>query len=46
MSEFKFACPVCGQHITCDAAAAGSQMNCPTCFRKIVVPRAPESGGG
>lgn len=44
MSEFKFACPVCGQHITCDSAVGGSQMECPTCFRKIVVPHAPKHG--
>jgi hypothetical protein len=43
MSEFKFACPVCGQHITADSSAAGSQLDCPTCFRKIVVPQAPLS---
>lgn len=41
MSEFKFACPVCGQHITCDSAISGSQMECPTCYRKLVVPQAP-----
>ncbi len=45
MSEFKFACPVCGQHITADSNAAGSQLECPTCFRKIVVPQAPSSAG-
>src|SRR5881296_3042006 len=38
MSEFKFACPVCGQHITADSKAAGTQLECPTCYRKIVVP--------
>ena len=41
MSEFKFACPVCGQHITADAASSGGQVECPTCFRKIVIPQAP-----
>jgi len=40
MSEFKFACPVCGQHITCDSASSGTQMDCPTCFRKLIVPQA------
>lgn len=40
MSEFKFACPVCGQHITADSSASGSQLDCPTCFRKIIVPQA------
>jgi hypothetical protein len=44
MSEFKFACPVCGQHITSDSSASGTQLECPTCFQKIVVPQAPESG--
>lgn len=43
MSEFKFACPVCGQHITADARASGTQLECPTCFQKIVVPQAPAS---
>ena len=43
MSEFKYACPVCGQHISCDSSQAGSQMECPTCFQKITVPQAPQS---
>ncbi len=43
MSEFKFACPVCGQHITADPRASGTELACPTCFRKIVVPQAPAS---
>ena len=41
MSEFKYACPVCGQHIKCDSSQSGSQMVCPTCFQKIIVPQAP-----
>ncbi len=44
MSEFKFACPVCGQHITADSAGSGTRINCPTCFRKIIVPQAPAAG--
>ena len=44
MSDFKFACPICGQHITCDSASGGSHMDCPTCFRKLVVPQAPVPG--
>ncbi len=44
MSEFKFACPVCGQHITCDSRSSGTQMECPTCFRKLVVPRITTAG--
>jgi DNA-directed RNA polymerase subunit RPC12/RpoP len=43
MSEFKFACPVCGQHLTADSSTSGGQIECPTCFRKIVVPQAPKS---
>src|SRR5437867_1933782 len=43
MSEFKFACPVCGQHITADSSNSGGQIECPTCFQKIVVPQAPSS---
>ena len=45
MSEFKFACPVCGQHITADSSTSGGQIECPTCFQKIVVPQAPASAG-
>ena len=43
MSEFKYACPVCGQHIKCDSSQAGTVMDCPTCFQKITVPQAPSS---
>jgi hypothetical protein len=41
MSEFKYACPVCGQHIKCDSSQAGTVMTCPTCFQQITVPSAP-----
>jgi len=41
MSEFKFACPICGQHMTADSNDTGSPITCPTCYRKIVVPQAP-----
>lgn len=43
MSEFKFACPVCGQHMAADSASTGMQIECPTCFQAIIVPRAPNS---
>src|SRR6185437_4383139 len=43
MSEFKFACPICGQHITADSKDTGSEIPCPTCYRKIVVPQAPST---
>jgi DNA-directed RNA polymerase subunit RPC12/RpoP len=41
MSEYKYACPVCGQHMMCDSSQAGSVMECPTCFQKIIAPQAP-----
>jgi hypothetical protein len=43
MSEFKFTCPVCSQHIAADSSAAGAQIECPTCFQKIIVPQAPRA---
>jgi hypothetical protein len=43
MSEFKFACPVCGQHITADSSNSGGQLECPTCFQKLIIPQAPSS---
>ena len=43
MSDLKFACPVCGQHITADSSSSGGKLECPTCFRKIIVPQAPTS---
>jgi hypothetical protein len=44
MSEFKFACPVCGQHITADSSTSGTRLECPTCFQRMVVPQAPLGG--
>lgn len=41
MSEFKYACPVCGQHMKCDTSQSGTVMECPTCLQKIVAPQAP-----
>jgi len=46
MSETKFACPVCGQHITCDSRCGGTKLECPTCFRELVVPQASTAGSG
>jgi len=45
MSDFKFACPVCGQHITCDSTQGGSTLQCPTCFQKVVVPQSSTTTG-
>ena len=41
MSDVKFACPVCGQHITADSESSGRHLECPTCFQKIIVPQPP-----
>ena len=44
MSEFKFACPVCGQRMAVDSSATGAQVECPTCFQIVIVPKAPTEG--
>lgn len=41
MADFKFLCPGCGQHISCDSGSAGAQINCPACNQVIVVPQSP-----
>ena len=35
-----FNCPKCDQELAVDASGAGSEINCPTCGEKIVVPQA------
>jgi hypothetical protein len=44
MSEFKFACPVCGQRMAVNSSATGAQVECPTCFQIVIVPKAPVEG--
>jgi hypothetical protein len=39
MSEIKFACPHCGQHIACDRDYADMCIVCPTCVKPMEVPR-------
>jgi hypothetical protein len=39
MSEIKFACPQCGQHIACDAGYADMCIACPACHQPMEVPR-------
>jgi hypothetical protein len=41
MSEYKFACPGCGQRIAVTDEYAGHQINCPACQAAIVVPANP-----
>jgi hypothetical protein len=38
MADIKFACPNCGQHITCDVLWGGHQLDCPSCKNPLVVP--------
>ena len=38
MSEFKFSCPNCSQHIQCEELCSGRQINCPACQKPLVVP--------
>ncbi len=41
MTEFKFACPQCGQHIKCNEEASGRQIQCPACHHLIRIPPVP-----
>jgi hypothetical protein len=36
--DFKFSCPLCGQHIRYEARYSGRRIACPACREKIVVP--------
>lgn len=38
MSEIRFACPHCQQHIACDAGYVDMCIVCPTCGKPMVVP--------
>lgn len=37
MSDIKFSCSECGQHILCNVEWVGQQINCPTCQRLITI---------
>lgn len=41
MSEFKFNCPTCGQHLAATMASVGQEIQCPTCQGKLVIPAPP-----
>jgi acetyl-CoA carboxylase beta subunit len=41
MSEFKFSCPHCNQHLQCDEQFSGRQIQCPHCDHLIRIPAAP-----
>jgi hypothetical protein len=38
MSELKFSCPHCGQHILCDEQLAGREIQCPSCPQVLQIP--------
>jgi cytohesin len=38
MSDIKFNCPQCGQHLAVDAPGAGLTVACPKCGQSIIVP--------
>ena len=39
MSDIRFACPYCSQHIACDEDYADLAIDCPACGNSMVVPR-------
>jgi len=44
LSEIKFACPHCHQHIACDTAYADLSIDCPSCGKPMVMPRLTGAG--
>ncbi|HWH71068.1 MAG TPA: hypothetical protein VNT26_16900 [Candidatus Sulfotelmatobacter sp.] len=41
MSQFKFACPHCHQHLQCNETMSGRQIQCPSCNVLIRIPPVP-----
>jgi hypothetical protein len=41
MSDLKFSCPHCQQHIEAESGYAGIQINCPSCQGALIVPGTP-----
>jgi DNA-directed RNA polymerase subunit RPC12/RpoP len=39
MSDIRFACFHCAQHIACDPSYAGNAIDCPACGTRIIVPK-------
>ena len=40
MADLTISCPHCNQHITCDEAWGGHELECPICKGRLVVPGA------
>lgn len=43
MPDIKFRCPECAQKIAVDAAAAGIQIDCPSCKSSLIIPVSAEA---
>jgi hypothetical protein len=41
MSEFKFDCPHCHQHLQCEEQFSGREIQCPSCNVLIRIPAVP-----
>jgi hypothetical protein len=41
MSQHKFSCPHCQQHLQCDEQFSGREIQCPTCHMLIHIPPVP-----
>src|SRR5438046_1402293 len=41
MSDIKFSCPSCQQHIQAESSYAGLEINCPACNARMAVPGKP-----
>ena len=41
MSEFKFSCPHCKQHLQCEEQFSGREIQCPSCHVLIRIPPIP-----
>jgi len=41
--DIVFNCPKCEQELAVDSSGAGSEISCPACGEKIIIPQAPAS---
>jgi len=41
MSDFKFSCPHCQQHLKCDEQFSGREIQCPSCQVMMWIPPIP-----
>jgi DNA-directed RNA polymerase subunit RPC12/RpoP len=41
MSQYKFSCPKCQQHLQCDEQFSGREIQCPSCHHLIHIPSIP-----